>query len=193
MSMIAEPRLKSVAPKPSVKDAVDHARAAAQELHGALSDAAATVHGTAVVHRDDRGRFEVDTKETHPVFATAVGVGIGALLGVLGGPVGIAVGAAAGAAIGGSIDLDRSDVREAAADDAGLVIARGQSAVIADVSEEGIEAIGERMRNLGGTVHRRSKSSLEVEASLDRGFYPYEDYLYPYEYVPSRYAFYYPR
>jgi len=41
MSMTAEPRLKSVAPKPTVKDALDHARAAAQELHGALSDAAA--------------------------------------------------------------------------------------------------------------------------------------------------------
>jgi len=151
-----------------------------------------TVHGTAVVHRDDWGRFEVDTKETHPVFATAVGVGIGALLGVLGGPVGVAVGAAAGAAIGGSIDLDRSDVHEAAADDAGLVIGRGESAVIADVSEDRNEIIGERMRSLGGTVHRRSNSSIEKE-TLDRGFYPYQDYLYPYEYVPSRYASYYAR
>jgi uncharacterized membrane protein len=151
-----------------------------------------TVHGTAVVHRDDWGRFEVDTKETHPVFASAVGVGIGALLGALAGPVGAAVGAAAGAALGGSIDLDRSDAREAAADDAGLVIGRGQSAVIADVSEDWNETIGERMRSIGGIVHRRSKSSLEAEA-LDRGFYPYQDYLYPYEYVPSRYASYYAR
>jgi hypothetical protein len=30
-----------------------------------------TVHGTAVVHRDARGHFKVDTKETYPVFATA--------------------------------------------------------------------------------------------------------------------------
>jgi uncharacterized membrane protein len=154
-----------------------------------LDDAGAiTVHGTAVVHRDDWGRFEVDTKETHPAFATAVGVGIGALLGLLGGPAGVAVGAAAGAAIGGSIDLDRSDTREEAADAAGLVIGRGQSAVIADVSEDWNETIGLRMRNLGGTVHRRSRISLEDDAALDRGFYPYDSYLYPYEYVPGRYA-----
>jgi len=59
-----------------------------------------TVHGTAVVHRDDWGLFVVDTKETHPVLATTVGVGIGALLGALAGPAGAAVGAAGGAAIG---------------------------------------------------------------------------------------------
>ncbi len=79
-----------------------------------------TKHGTAVVHRDDWGRFEVDTKETHPVFATAVGVGIGALLGVLAGPAGVAIdaasgaaiGAATGAVIGGAVDLNRSDTRQ---------------------------------------------------------------------------------
>src|SRR5262245_54345387 len=59
-----------------------------------------TVHGTAVVHRDDLGDFQVDTKETHPAVATAAGVGIGALLGLLAGPAGAAVGAAGGAAIG---------------------------------------------------------------------------------------------
>ena len=53
-----------------------------------------TVHGAAVVHRDNLGQFQVDTKETHPGLATAVGVGIGALLGALAGPAGAAVGAA---------------------------------------------------------------------------------------------------
>src|SRR5258707_15743593 len=54
-----------------------------------LDDAAViTVHGTAVVHRDALGYFQVDTKETHPALATAVGVGVGALLGLLAGPAG---------------------------------------------------------------------------------------------------------
>src|SRR5258707_10716472 len=66
-----------------------------------LDDAAeVTVHGTAVVHRDALGYFQVDTKETHPALATAVGVGVGALLGLLAGPAGAAAGAAGGAAIG---------------------------------------------------------------------------------------------
>src|SRR5258708_5947815 len=60
-------------------------------------DAEVTVHGTAVVHRDALGNFQVDTKETHPALATGVGVGVGALLGLLAGPAGAAVGAAGGA------------------------------------------------------------------------------------------------
>src|SRR5260370_34461093 len=57
-----------------------------------LDDAAAvTVHGTAVVHRDALGYFQVDTKETHPALATAVGVAVGALLGLLAAPAGAAV------------------------------------------------------------------------------------------------------
>ena len=60
------------------------------------SEGEITVHGTAVVHRNDWGDFQVDTKETHPALATAVGVGVGALLGLLAGPAGAAVGAARG-------------------------------------------------------------------------------------------------
>jgi len=158
-----------------------------------------TVHGTAVVHRDDWGRFEVDTKETHPVFATAVGVGIGALLGALAGPAGAAIGAAGGAAIGaasgaligGAVDLDRSDTRQQAVTETGFVLGRGQSAVIADVTEDWNAALETRMKGLGGTVHRRSRSSLQDDAAVADGFYPCDDYLYPYEYVPSRYTHYY--
>ncbi len=71
------------------------------------------------------------------------------------------------------------------------MLARGQSAVIADVSEDLISAIDTRMQSLGGTVHRRSKSSLEDDAAFDSGFYPYDGYIYPYEYVPIRYSSYY--
>src|SRR5271154_483002 len=84
-----------------------------------------TVHGASVVHRNDWGDFQVDTKETHPAMATAVGVGFGALLGALAGPAGAAVGAAGGAAIGAAaggavgagVDLSRADTREQALDE----------------------------------------------------------------------------
>ena len=165
-----------------------------------LDDAdAITVHGTAVVHRDQWGRFAVDTKETSPVFATAVGVGIGALLGALAGPVGVAFGAAegavlgatAGAVIGGLVDMNRSDTRDQAEVETGFVLGRGKSAVIADISEDAMSAVDTRMKELGGKIFRRSKSSLENDAALEDGFFPYYDYLYPYEYVPSRYPAYY--
>src|SRR5258707_13621026 len=49
-----------------------------------------TAHGTTVVHRNDWGEYQVDSKDTHPALATAVGVGIGALIGALAGPAGAA-------------------------------------------------------------------------------------------------------
>ena len=153
-----------------------------------------TVHGTAVVHRDELGQFKVDTKETHPALATAVGVGLGALLGALAaGPAGAAPGAAGGVAIGGSlglgVDADRADTRQEAGDETRFALGTGQSAVIADVSEDSASTIDMRMRKLGGTVHRRAKSDVKNEVSFHehdpRGYlYSYDTYLYPYEYVP---------
>src|SRR5580765_4031762 len=81
-----------------------------------------TVHGAAVVHRDDWGQTQVDTKETHPGLATAVGVGVGTLMGLLAGPAGAALGAGAaavsaadaaaiGAATGGAVGVTADMVR----------------------------------------------------------------------------------
>src|SRR5229473_5918900 len=160
-----------------------------------LDDAAeVTVHGTAVVHRDALGNFQVDTKETHPALATAVGVGVGALLGLLAGPAGAAVGAAGGAAVGAATggmvgvtaDLVRADDRDQAAGETGFVLGVGQSAVIADVSEDWTSPIDTQMRKLGGTVYRRAKNDLEDDIWFDDNYF-YPSYLYPYEYVPSSY------
>jgi len=150
-----------------------------------------TVHGAAVIHRDELGDIQVDTKETQPVLGTAVGVGIGALLGALAGPAGAAVGAAGGAAIGaatggvvgGAVDLSRADNRAQAGSEARFVVGIGQSAVIADVNEDWTGPIDTRMRELGGVVYRRSESDLENDAWFDEYYLP--NYLYPYEYIPA--------
>jgi len=152
-----------------------------------------TVHGAAVVHRDNLGQFQVDTKETHPALATAVGVGVGALLGALAGPAGAAVGAAGGAGIGAAAggvsgllaDAGRADTRHQAGVETQFVLGDGQSAVIADVSEDPTSVIDDRMKSLGGVVYRRAKSALKDDAWFDDGYYPYDYYLYPYEYIPS--------
>jgi uncharacterized membrane protein len=156
------------------------------------SDGEVTVHGTTVVHRDGWGQYQVDTKETHPALATAVGVGVGVLLGALAGPAGAAVGAAGGAAIGAATggvvgltaDLARADTRDQAAVETRFVLGAGQSAVIADVSEDWTSPIDTRMRSLGGTVYRRSWSALRDDAWFDDNI---ASYLYPYEYIPPRY------
>jgi uncharacterized membrane protein len=156
-----------------------------------------TVHGTAVIHRDDLGGIVVDTKETLPGAGTAVGVGIGALLGALAGPAGAAIGAAGGAAVGAAAggavgvaaDLDRDDLRQQALHETRFVLGIGQSAVIADVSEDSTSPINTRMHSLGGKVYRRARGDLRDDAWFGSGgyFYPYESYLYPYEYIPPEY------
>ena len=150
-----------------------------------------TIHGTAVIHRDDLGMIQVDTKETHPALGTGVGVAIGALLGMLAGPAGAAVGAAGGAAIGAATggvvgvtaDLSRADRNDQALDESRLVLAAGQSAVIADVGEDTTDVIDNRMRLLGGKIYRRSHGAVGDDEWLG-----WDDYLYPYEYVPPAYA-----
>jgi uncharacterized membrane protein len=146
------------------------------------------LHGTAVVHRDDWGEFQVDTKETHPALGTAVGVGLGALLGALAGPAGTALGATTGGMFGATTDLVRADNRDQAAIEMRLLLRAGQSAVVADVSEDWTSVIDTRMRELGGTVHRCSWSAVQDDAwwSDDGYLYPYGYYLYPHEYIPDR-------
>ena len=110
----------------------------------------------------------------------------GAAVGAAGGA---AIGAATGGAIGVAADLDRSDTRQQALDETRFVLGIGQSAVIADVSEDGTAPIDGRMQSLGGKVYRRAKSDLQDDTWFGYGgyFYPYESYLYPYEYVPPEY------
>src|SRR5271165_5778891 len=158
-----------------------------------------TVHGATVVHRNSWGEFQVDTKETQPALATAFGVGIGALLGALAGPAGAAVGAAGGAALGAAtggalgvaVDAGRADTRAQALDETRFVLGIGQSAIIADVSEDWTSPVDTRMNQLGGIVYRRAKSDVEDDSwwGSDGYIYPYDYYLYPYEYIPPAYAY----
>ena len=67
-----------------------------------------------------------------------------------------------------------------------FVLGNGQSAVIADVSEDWTSPIDTRMRSLGGTVYRRAKSDMEDDVWFDDYYIP-NSYLYPYEYIPSSY------
>ena len=63
------------------------------------TDRELTVHGAAIVRRDDLGDVQVSHKHTDAGMRTAVGVGIGAMLGAFAGPVGVAAGIAGAAAI----------------------------------------------------------------------------------------------
>ena len=157
-----------------------------------------TVHGAAVIHRNQYGQVEVATKDTDPGARTAIGVGIGALLGALAGPVGTAagiagassiaagtaagIGAAAGGAVGLTADAVKSGEHEEAANETAFVLKAGQAAVIAEVSEDWTTPVDSAMARLGGTVYRRAKTDV-----TDSSFFgdSYSDYLYPYDYTAT--------
>jgi len=150
-----------------------------------------TVHGAAVLRRDSMGYMQVASKHDDPGVRTAIGIGIGALIGALAGPAGAVagakVGAAAGigAATGGAIGLTADAVKagehEEAAFETGFVLASGQAAVVAEISEDWTTPIDTAMSRLGGKVYRRPKGDVRSDSvwGPDYGYY-----LYPYDYDP---------
>jgi uncharacterized membrane protein len=160
-----------------------------------------TVHGAAVIHRDEFGHVDVATKDTDPGVRTIVGAGLGALLGALAGPIGSAVGiagaasiaagsaagigAAAGGAVGLTADAVKAGEHDEAAYEAGFAMKPGQAAVIAEVSEDWTTPVNAAEKPLGGTVYRRSKGDVRESSFFGDD---YADYLYPYDYNPHFYA-----
>lgn len=159
-----------------------------------------TVHGAAVIRRDDMGHIRVADRDTDLGMRTAMGVGIGALLGLIAGPIGVAagvagaatlgvgtaigVGALAGGAVGATADAVTEDRRENAVEASFFTLKHGQSALVAEVSEDFTSLLDEAMSPLGGTVYRR-----ENNARTNAAFGPqyYNEYMYPYYYEPIFY------
>ncbi len=152
-----------------------------------------TVHGAAVIHRDQYGKVHVATKQTDPGLRTAMGVGIGALLGALAGPIGAAagatiaagtaagIGAVAGGVVGLTADSIKAGEHEQAAQESGFAIKPGQYAVVAEVTEDRTAPIDTMASRHGGKVLlHRPKSEVRNDSF---GHY-YADNLYPYDYDP---------
>lgn len=160
-----------------------------------------TVHGAAVIRRDHTGHIHVADRNTDMGMRTAFGVGVGALLGLIAGPVGVAagiagaaalatgtavgVGALAGGAIGVTADAVTEIRRENAVEETFFAFKHGQSAVVAEISEDRTSILDAAMKPLGGTVYRR-----ENNARTDAAFGPhyYNDYMYPYYYEPMYFS-----
>lgn len=159
-----------------------------------------TVHGAAVIRRDDIGHIHVADRNTDLGLRTAIGVGVGALLGLIAGPIGVAAGVAgaatlglgtavgagalAGGAVGLTADAVKEERREIAADESFFTLKHGQSAIVAEISEDWTSVLDGAMTPLGGTIYRR-----EINAATNAAFGPhyYNGYMYPYYYEPTYY------
>lgn len=175
----------------------DKARTALRKLWDLDDNGDITVHGAAVMRRDDTGHVRVAELDNDLGKRTAIGVGIGALLGLFAGPVGIAAGAAVvatgaavgvgaltGGIIGGTADVLADARRDNAAFSSLFSLKQGQSALVAEVSEDWTSDIDDAMELLGGTVHRR-RNNAESNAAFGPNFYTGN--LYPYYYEPRYY------
>jgi uncharacterized membrane protein len=150
-----------------------------------LDDAGAlTVHGSTIVHRDLEGHVHVASKHDDVGMRTAVGIGIGVLVGLIAGPVGVAagvIGGVTGAAVGFSADATKSDENAVAMRDARFVLSDDQTAIVAEVSEDGEATLDRAMETFGGTVYRRALGDVRNDALFGHG---YDDVLYPYDFEP---------
>jgi uncharacterized membrane protein len=175
----------------------DRAHQALRKLWNMDEAGELTVHGAAVVRRDDLGHIRVADRSSDLGMRTAIGVGVGALLGLIAGPVGVAagvagaaalsvgaatsVGALAGGAIGVTADVVTETRRETAAQESFFTLKHGQSALVAEVSEDWTRNLDDAMQPMGGTVYRRLNTSAANAAFGDNY---YGGYLYPYYHEP---------
>lgn len=134
-----------------------------------------TTHGAAVIHRDQFGHVDVATKDTDPGVRTVVGVALGALLGALAGPIGAAAGIAGAASV-----AVKSSEHDEAAYETEFTLKPGEAAVIAEASEDWTTPIDAAMKQLGGTIYRRTKGAVRDNSIFD----DYTDHLYAYDYQP---------
>lgn len=171
----------------------DTAHQALRKLWHMDEEGELTMHGAAVVRRDDSGHIRVADRSSDLGMRPAIGVGVGALLGLIAGPVGaagaaamsVAVATGAGAVVGGivgaSADAIKETVRENAANEAFFTLRHGQSAVVAEISEHRTDALDDAMRPMGGTIYRRMNNAATNAAFGDNY---YTGYLYPYYHEP---------
>lgn len=123
-----------------------------------------SVHGAAVVTREQDGKITVKEQFGDESWQDTAGGGLlGLLVGVLGGPLGVLIGGVSGVVVGSLFDQDTDDHTKSVLGEISSSIRVGPPGLLADVSEPGPEAVDAVMAHLGGTVIRRSESEVELE------------------------------
>lgn len=127
------------------------ASGAMKELH---SDTSLTLHGMAVVRKDAESGVAVSDRVEAGLPNAAIGALVGGLVGLLGGPVGMALGAGGGAWIGSWRDISHLGVGADFIEEVTRELEPGGAALVAEVDEELLAPLDERMEALGGVVIR---------------------------------------
>lgn len=144
---------------PSETTAYEGTRALKQ-LH---AEGTLSLYGMTVLVREANGTLATRQAEDQGPVGFAAGTLMGGLIGLIGGPAGAMIGMSVGAIAGGYgdiIDLGiRSDFITAVANK----LSPGKAAVVAEIEEEWITPLDNRMATLGGEVIRQWRSDFEAE------------------------------
>jgi uncharacterized membrane protein len=120
--------------------------------------------GAAVVVRSEAGEVEIKDEVVDGMYTgTATGGLVGLIIGIIGGPFGVLIGAATGVLIGSLFDLSEEEETESAISELSSSVVVGQTSLLAEVDEQGIEVIDTAMDRLGGTVRRRRLADVKAE------------------------------
>jgi uncharacterized membrane protein len=117
-----------------------------------------------VVTRDINGSVDVKSEVgDDPYIGTASGGLIGLLIGIIGGPLGVLLGGATGLLVGSLFDINEVDTTDSVLSDISKEVQPSRTAVLAQVTEQSPEVIGNAMGRLGGQVLRRPVVDVEEE------------------------------
>ncbi|MFO7285689.1 MAG: DUF1269 domain-containing protein [Gammaproteobacteria bacterium] len=124
---------------------------ALQALH---DDGEITLYGLRVAHKSEGGEIALVEKVGMGMPGAAVGALAGALVGLLGGPLGAVAGLAGGAWIGTWRDITQLGIGSDFLEEVSRELAPGTTAIIADITEDRVAPLDERMAALHGVVLR---------------------------------------
>lgn len=137
---------------------------AIKQLH---AEGTLTLYGLAVLVQQTSGNVVIKQAADEGAWGAAVGMLTGGLVGLVGGPVGSAVGIATGAMIGGFGDIMNAGVRADFIETVTNKLAPGKAAVVAEIDEDWMAPLDQRIEGLGGEVIRQWRSAFEDE-QIDR-------------------------
>ncbi|HTO63475.1 MAG TPA: DUF1269 domain-containing protein [Bradyrhizobium sp.] len=144
---------------PSEPAAYEGARALNQ-LH---EEGTLTLYGMTVLVKEANGNLATRQAVDQGPLGFAVGTLMGGLVGLIAGPVGGAIGMSAGALAGGLGDIVDLGIRSDFIEAISSKLSPGKAAVAAEIEEDWITPLDNRMSALGGEVIRQWRSDFEAE------------------------------
>jgi len=127
------------------------------ELH---REGSLTVYSDAVIAKNADGKVAVRQSASMGPVGALLGGATGTLIGLLGGPTGAATGMFAGGLGGAAYDVANLGVGADFVDEVSKRLKPAKAAVVAEIEEQWIVPLDDRMDKLGGAIYRRSRSDV---------------------------------